>query len=192
MPWAYDLHARIVGSSDLKRRFVDEILRPPPGGSILDIGCGTADLLPYMPQVDYVGFDASAAYINAARARFGDRAQFRHQHITPELANELPKADLVMAIGVLHHLDDATAADLFRIARAALAPGGRVVTCDGTYAEGQNPLARFLISLDRGEHVRDAAGYEAIARRVFGDVRMTIRHDLSRIPYTHCIIEASS
>jgi SAM-dependent methyltransferase len=38
--------------------------------------------------------------------------------------------DIVMAFGVLHHLDDAEGRELFRGARRALKPGGRFVTLD--------------------------------------------------------------
>ncbi len=187
----YDLHARIVGSEERKKRFVTEILRPRKGERVLDIGCGTADLLAYMNDVDYVGFDANLDYIETARARYSDRrAEFHHRYLTRDAAEGMPKFGLVMAIGVLHHLDDAGAETLFRVAREVMDEGGRIVTCDGVFEQGQNPIARFLISLDRGEHVRRKHEYESLANKVFANAHVQVRHDLSRIPYTHCIIEA--
>ncbi|MBC8075788.1 MAG: class I SAM-dependent methyltransferase, partial [Chloroflexales bacterium] len=43
--------------------------------SVLDVGCGTAGLLPFLdPEVAYIGVDISPTAIDAARARFQDRA----------------------------------------------------------------------------------------------------------------------
>ncbi len=45
-----------------------------------------------------------------------------------------------------------------RLARAALRPGGRLVTADGCYLDGQSRIARLLLKMDRGRHVRTEAG----------------------------------
>ena len=37
--------------------------------------------------------------------------------------------------------------------------------------------------------MRDATGYLALARQVFGDVTPHVRHDLLRIPYTLLVLE---
>ena len=102
------------------------------------------------------------------------------------------KFDVVIAHGVLHHLDDDAAATLFGVARRALKPGGRLVTFDGCFAEGQSALARLFLSLDRGRHVRSRDAYERLARGEFDQVESFVRHDLIRIPYTHLIMECGT
>ena len=82
---------------------------------------------------------------------------------------------------VLHHVDDETAAELFRLSRMVLEAGGRLVTSDPCFQPEQSPIARFLISRDRGRCVRSPEGYEAIARAVFDDVTVHVRHDLLRV-----------
>ncbi|MGH3968172.1 MAG: hypothetical protein ACRDTV_08695, partial [Mycobacterium sp.] len=74
-------------------------------------------------------------------------------------------------------------------AKAALKPGGRVLTVDPCYAPGQNPIARFLISKDRGQHVRSPAGYEALARDAFAHVHATVAARAFP-PYTHFFMTA--
>ena len=80
---------------------------------------------------------------------------------------------------------------LFASAAKVMRPGGRLVTLDGAYVEGQNPIAKFMLVMDRGRFVRTPEAYLALARRHFGQVNATILHDLIAIPYTHIIIEAS-
>ncbi len=70
-----------------------------------------------------------------------------------------------------------------------LKPGGKLVTCDGVWADGQSPAARWLLAKDRGEYVRSEREYVGIASQVFSNIRPSVRHDLLRIPYTHLILQ---
>jgi hypothetical protein len=95
----------------------------------------------------------------------------------------------VLAIGILHHLSDEEALKLFRLAQSALKPGGCLVTLDGCYIDNQPRLARYLISKDRGEHIRTLDAYRALASRVFSKVVTHLRSDLLHVPYTHLIMK---
>lgn len=77
------------------------------------------------------------------------------------------------------------------MASKALRLGGRVITIDGAFVTGQNPVARLLLNLDRGQHVRTPDEYIAIARRTFVDAKARVVDDLLSIPYTHCIVEGA-
>lgn len=186
--FAYGLHSRLAASELRKRDFVSRFLRLGDGDRVLDIGCGTAALLAYMPGVIYVGFDINERYIDSARKRYGSRGRFHHRALTAELAQGLAPFDVAMAIGVLHHLDDLESETLFRVARDSLRAGGRLVTCDGAFVPGQSPIASVLLRLDRGKYVRSPQGYETIARRVFTQVESSVHHDLNSFPYTHCVL----
>jgi cyclopropane fatty-acyl-phospholipid synthase-like methyltransferase len=165
-------------------------VRPTEGDRILDIGCGTGDILDHLPPVDYTGFDLSDEYVRAARSRYGDRGTFRQADVLDaDLSGERP-FDIVIAMGILHHLDDDGARRLVEIARAALRAEGRFVTWDGTFVDGQPRAARWLIERDRGEYVRDPEGYARIAREVFSDVDVQVVNDGLRVPYTHCVLDA--
>ncbi|MGI8513367.1 MAG: class I SAM-dependent methyltransferase, partial [Solirubrobacteraceae bacterium] len=65
-------------------------------------------------------------------------------------------------------------------------------TLDPTFVPGQARAARWLLSRDRGQAVRDPAGYQALASSHFAQVTATVRHDLARVPYTHAILECRS
>jgi hypothetical protein len=79
---------------------------------------------------------------------------------------------------------------LFATAAKVLRPHGRLVTLDCAYVKGQHPVARLLLALDRGRHIRTPEAYLSIARQHFREVNATVLHDLIALPYTHCIIEA--
>ena len=92
-------------------------------------------------------------------------------------------------MGVLHHLDDEDALQLFGTAHEVLAEHGRLITFDAAFAPGQHPLARWIIRHDRGKNVRTEAEMLALATRRFPATKAELRHDFLRIPYTHIILE---
>jgi cyclopropane fatty-acyl-phospholipid synthase-like methyltransferase len=187
----YSLFRRLVGGSRPENRYVSNFLRVQPGNRILDIGCGPADLLADIPyDVEYHGFDTEPKYIEAAKLRYKDRGTFRVQAVAPGAVEGIGNFDLAVATGVVHHLDDSEADSLFAGAAKILRPGARLVTLDGVYVEHQNPIAKLLLKLDRGRHVRTANQYIALAQKHFEIVKPTILHDLLTIPYTHIILEA--
>src|SRR3954469_11432428 len=105
---------------------VNDYVRPQPGERVLDIGCGPGDALEYLPEVDYTGVDLSERYIEAARERWGDRGTFVCADVR-DAEFEGKEFDVVMSVGVLHHLDDAAARGLIDLAARRLAAGGRFV-----------------------------------------------------------------
>jgi SAM-dependent methyltransferase len=191
-PAVYDGLQALLGAARVRREFVKSFPRPTPGLQVLDAGCGTGVILDYLPaDVGYQGCDLSSRYIEAARARFGHRAEFHCLSL-----DELPTAwsgrfDVVIAIGVLHHLDDDVAGRFMASAHRLLRPGGRLVSMDPCLGTGQNPVARFLIRNDGGRNVRDRAGYLRLAAAHFSHAHGELRHR-SWIPYTHWIMECTT
>jgi SAM-dependent methyltransferase len=187
----YTLLQRLLGADQLHHFCVREMVRPRPGDTVLDLGCGPADILRFMPEVKYTGVDVSPEYIAAARAAYGDRGTFICAPARPEALPARAAFDLVLATEVLHHLDDAATAALFDTARAAVKPGGRFVAWDPCWYPGQSPIARWLIRHDRGMFVREVEAYVSLARRVFPSVTTTVRHDLLRVPYSLVFMECA-
>jgi SAM-dependent methyltransferase len=172
-----------------RHAYVRDYLRVLPGERVLDVGCGPADVLAHLdPSVRYTGVDLSPRYIDAARRRFGGRGEFYLESVRDTTVREPGSFDLVMANGLIHHLDDEEARRLLETAREALKPTGRFVSLDGCFVAGQGRLARWLVSRDRGRFVRHRDDYLRLAREVFPSVTWDVRHDLTRVPYTHLIM----
>ena len=187
-PFVYSTLQSLMGAHSSRKSFVGNYVKPFPRMRILDIGCGPADILAYLPQVSYSGFDISQDYIDQARKRFGPLGEFHCKHLSVEDLESLPPFDVVLALGLIHHLEDHEAIGVMQLALRALKPGGRLLTIDPCWDPSQNPVARLLIRGDRGQNVRDKAGYEALAKAVFEAPRVEVRHRVW-IPYTHCFME---
>jgi SAM-dependent methyltransferase len=189
----YDFTQNVLGASRSRKKLVREYIRAKSGDRLLDVGCGTAELLPYLPRgMHYVGFDLSQPYIDSARKKYGDRGRFECMDIASFDDESIEGgADIVLAIGLLHHLDDELARALVRTAWDKLKPGGRLITLDGTLTPDQSKMARALILRDRGQNIRSPQEYQALAEGTFASVKATIRQDMLFVPYTHCILECT-
>lgn len=190
-PTVYDTFQRLMGGHVGRTDFARHMVRATAGARILDIGCGTGDLLAYLPDgLDYHGWDISDDYIAAARARFGHRGRFTAGWLSERDVMAEGPFDVVIASGVLHHLDDEEVRRFAALARLAVRNGGRFVSIDPVLATGQHPVARFLIARDRGQHVRTGEAYAALLRGTFTEVTGLIRHR-RWVPYTHWMMDAS-
>ncbi len=188
IPEAYQLWWQAVGGPTWAKVLVNEYIRPSAGVRVLEIGCGPGTIVRYLPQSEYLGFDLSSRYIELAKRRY-PQAQFECERVSRFSLAERRTFDVVLALGIVHHLDDAEARQLFQIAYDALKPGGKLVTVDGVFTDHQSAAARWLLARDRGEYVRNESEYVSLASQVFEQVRPSVRHDLLRIPYSHLILE---
>ena len=99
---------------------------PPPGGKVLDIGCGTGTHLAVYADTgaELYGVDLSPSMLARAKARLGGRADLRVAD-----AGELPfpdaTFDLVIAASMLHELEPRTAEQIVAEVRRTLRPDGR-------------------------------------------------------------------
>ncbi len=189
-PAVYDVFQALMGADRGRRELVTQHIRPVEGMRLLDIGCGTARILDYLPPLTYHGFDLSQEYIDVAVARYRERGTFRCAMVEEATLQDEPSYDLVLAVGVLHHLDDEAVLKLLGLAKSALKEGGRLVTLDPCFERDQNPIARFLVSKDRGQNVRSAEQYRELGGNVFEQVTGEVKHR-SWIPYTHWIMECT-
>lgn len=192
LPAFYNLFQNVVGAQRARKILCREHFRINARDVVVDVGCGPAAILDYLdPSVRYYGFDLSQPYIDAARASYGERGTFSCSDVTELPASDIPPCQVAIAVGVLHHLDDADARRLIANLHQRLEPGGRLVTVDPAYWPTQSSLGRLLISRDRGQNVRTGEGYRELAASIFSDIRLVRRDDLLNIPYSHAVLECT-
>jgi SAM-dependent methyltransferase len=187
-PVVYDFVQNLVGARKNREEFAHEFIKASDGDVVLDVGCGTGDILESLPTVTYFGCDISEKYIETAKARWGSRGTFVARPLDAELVASMPPIDIAIMHGVMHHMSDALVLDVMQIAKHGMRPGGRFVTIDPSFTDDQSRVARYLISRDRGQCVRTPTQYLGLAQKVFSKCSVVVRHDLNRIPYTHAIV----
>ncbi|MET0559809.1 MAG: methyltransferase domain-containing protein [Solirubrobacterales bacterium] len=150
----------------------------------VDAGCGTArvtaELLERLPGGSVIAVDGSAAMIEKARERLGDRASY----LVADLAGlELAEpVDLVFSTATFHWIPDHDR--LFAHIRAALRHGGRLIAqCGGAgnVARHTESIATVAARSEFAPHFADAEGIwnfagpeetaERLERAGFAEVR---------------------
>jgi cyclopropane fatty-acyl-phospholipid synthase-like methyltransferase len=184
----YRAFRSLIRADKHMRAVVSDHLRPRAGWRVLDVGCGNADLADMLPlDVRYIGIDSNPSYVRSALGRHHD---VRQASVADLGAMNDEPFDAVVAIGLLHHLDDALASAFLADCQKVLRPDGRIVTVDPVRHTRQRLVTSWLLALDRGRHVRDEAGYAALFGTTFLSTHATVRHDMLPFPYSHCIVEA--
>jgi ubiquinone/menaquinone biosynthesis C-methylase UbiE len=191
--WVYKYFQILVGAAYGRNWIATKYWRLQGGEKVIDIGCGPGDILEYLPRdIEYVGFDISPEYIEAARKKWGKRATFvvgTPSEMKRRLDSQLCGANLVMCNGVLHHLDDRETLDVLELTKAILAPGGRFVCLEPVFLVHQGWISRWFMSRDRGQHVREESQWKELFGQVFENYTSSIATHLIRIPYTYIIFE---
>ena len=114
VPSVYNIFSAAVGGNALRRSLIQNHVRAKPGDKVIDIGCGSAQVLRYLPDVDYIGIDINPDYIAFARRTYGNKGTFLVGDTQSFRGDPRFKdADIVMAFGLLHHLDDEEARTVF-------------------------------------------------------------------------------
>jgi SAM-dependent methyltransferase len=186
-PRVFELFNRLLGGPGVIRLLVEEWIRPKSGEHVLDLGCGLAPVLPYLPDdVSYVGIDVSAPYIEAARQRHGRRGTFVHGDVTTIDLAAFGEFDHVLVLALLHHLSDSEVTALLRQVTRHVRRGGSIITLDPS-VENASPIARAIIASDRGAYSMRAQDVYRALLAPYGSVTLAYRSDLLRIPYSHVL-----
>ena len=190
LPFLYNVFQAAVGGNALRRRLIQNHVRARPGDKVIDIGCGPAQALQSLPDVEYLGLDTNPDYIAFARRTYGGKGTFVVGD-TRSLRSDwrFKDADIVIAIAVLHHLDDEEAADCIRFAYDALKRGGRLICHDACSIPNQGAFSKCIMSHDRGRNIRTELQYRQLAGKIFGDVHAWVDTKPLRIPYVTIVLE---
>ena len=191
----YSAIQRLLGPCSSRWWIANNIWRLSGQETILDVGCGPGETPNYLPpDVHYIGFDPSEKYIESAKKRHGKQHTFivgRTSDMERNPKVPLGEIDIILCNGVLHHLEDSEADEVFTFALKALKPGGRLVCIEPTYLIHQNTISRWVTSLDRGCNIRMEHEWKALFSKRFDSYETHILSGLIRIPYIHIAIECT-
>lgn len=160
-------------------------LSPPPGGSVIEVGCGTARNLIVAaraaPGARYFGFDISEAMLetaraNVAKAGLSDRitlVQGDATNFDPAALFGIPAADRVFMSYTLSMIPDWVGA--IEQAARAVAPGGRLNIVDfGQQEQLPGPWRRALFGFLDQFHVTPRRELPAVLKRVAQEQGMAL------------------
>jgi len=190
VPFLYNLFQDAIGGNALRRKFIQRHVQAKPGDKIIDIGCGLAQILLWLPDVDYLGFDVNPTCIASAKRAHGGKGTF----VIGDAGSlwddsRFRNADIAIGLGILHHLGDDDAKHCIHFAHRALKQGGRFVSLEACWISNQGFLSRYIVSKDRGQNVRTEQMYRQLAADVFKNVDAWVDPKPMRIPYPIVILE---
>ncbi|HET9140173.1 class I SAM-dependent methyltransferase [Actinophytocola sp.] len=131
----YDVVHHLFGLAPIHREMI-ELAGPRAGHRVLDVGCGTGNLLRSIsrahPGVELTGLDPDPKVLAKARRKLTRRG--RTARLDRGFAEELPypdgSFDRVFSSLMLHHLDTSAKDELLAEVRRVLRPDGVLVLAD--------------------------------------------------------------
>lgn len=189
----FDRWQRIVGAEHAKRWFVETRVLPRKPVRLMEVGCGTGALCRYLPpSIEYFGVDIDEDYVDAARRRFPNRV-FEHADVGDPATFETlaGKCDIVVAFGVLHHLDDNQARRCLKGSHAALGEGGVFLSVDPCHFEHEGPLEYLMKRFDRGRFIRPPNSYRSLVAASFNEVTVEVEMKQMAMQYALAVVAGS-
>lgn len=178
----YSLSQKIMSGTSFRAKIVKKYITKN-NVNVLDVGCGPAEILESLPEVKYFGYDVNPNYINYAKKKYGKKGNFFCRKFTNKDLKKLPKFDYVLLLGILHHLNDDEIKELMLLIKKILKKNGNIITEDPILIQKQNPVAKLLVKMDRGNNVRKKEEYIKIIKAHFKKINSKIYHQ-QFIPYT--------
>jgi len=186
----YQLYQWMVGANNYSRLFANEYICYQKNEKILDIGCGPADILNYLPkETDYTGIDMNKDYIMNAQRKYPDKKFVCADITTSDFVLENELFDTVFFIGVQHHLSDSEMEATLKFAKSKVKKGGRLLALEPVITPNRGSIEKWFMDNDRGKFIRTAEHYQQITTQVISNYTQTILKNTMNIPFTIIIIE---
>lgn len=134
-----------------------------PSSKILDLGCSTGiagQEICDMHKLNYVGIDVVPKYIQLAKKNY-PTVDYRVMD-GRKLLFETHSFDLILFLGVLHHMDDDIAAACLKEVRRILKPTGHLLIAEPVFTPNRL-MSNIFLSLDRGKFIRESSAYIDLA-----------------------------
>ena len=186
VPFFYEAIQNLLGRKKAFNYLAEGPLATQAGDRVLDVGCGPGTLLSYLGDVDYTGIDLNAPHIEQAKDKYGHMGQFYYGNAVTDIDIAAGPYDLIICIGLLHHLEDDEAITLISSLSKRLSKRGRLVTFDPVYISRQNPIAKKLNDLDSGQNIRTQPAYAALFDILKFDLKSDVLKGKLNVPYNHC------
>lgn len=137
--------------------------------SVLDLGSGNGYLASLFSPKSYVGYEIDRKLVKESRIAY-PKYDFRQADATK--LNLERKFDLILVIGVIHHLNDKQFEDVLGVIDKHISRKGKVIILEAISPISEfNLVGRVIRYLDRGEHVRSVDAYKSRIAKLLRVVR---------------------
>lgn len=132
---------------------------------VLDAGCGTGTLAPMFPKEKYYGIDIDRDLILYAKRKYKGY-KFEVGNLTNFTSNE--KFDLVLIVGVLHHLNDRDIGKFFNSLSRNLTNDARIIVIEAIFPLNKLNFVGYLLRyFDQGKFIRSTNEYKKLVKKKF-------------------------
>ena len=188
----YDLFQVVIGGYTVRRQTIVDAVGSNSGLSVLDLGCGTGIASQWLNCSNYMGIDLDPGYLERAKSLNSKDCLFvlgSAQDVST-LARDR-KFDIVLLIGIMHHLKFEDCAPLLRDVAGLLNDGGQLIGMEPSFFVGQSWLTRTITQMDRGKNILHQEEWEQLLSECFPHIDVRVASNLMRIPYGLFIYTAS-
>lgn len=128
--------------------------------AILDLGCGSGSLAPLFKKSSYLGFDIDKNLIEYAKGR---HPKYKFTALDSTKFNLNQKFDMILIVGVLHHLNNLDTNKTLLLMKKHLKKGGHILIIEAILPIFKiNLIGAYLRSIDKGHFIRTATEYEKL------------------------------
>ena len=182
-PIIYQAIQKLMSGNSFRKKFLKENVKDK-NLKILEVGCGSAEILKYIPVNEYYGYDIDPRSIQYAKQNHPyENCYFFNKKLEKKDISKLPNFDLILLFGILHHLNDTQAKKILDLCRKKMKKDAKLLILDPIFTSNQNIFARLLIKSDRGLNVRKEDEYLNLFKKNFKNVKSKITNQFF-VPYT--------
>ena len=192
VPTLYRAFDHIVGRFSLARTSLFSRYLPyTPGIKVLDLGCGPGTSAHYFNSRDYIGIDIDQKYILAASEKLPSY-RFLHTDFLALEKNYIPESgfDLILAMGVFHHLPDDLLKKYLNMARNILSSKGILLSLDGCTYQSQPYWHKKVVLNDRGQYIRDRDSLVSLIEGEGFSCNDSVEENVLLIPHSMLVISS--
>ena len=182
-PIIYQVIQKLMSGNSFRKKILKENVKDK-NLKILDIGCGSAEILNYIPVNEYYGYDIDPNSIQVAKKNHPyENCHFFNKKFEKKDILKLPNFDLILLFGILHHLNDTQVKKILYLCKKKMKKDAKLIILDPVFTPNQNIFAKFLIKRDRGLNVRKENEYLSLFKKNFKNVKSKITNQFF-VPYT--------
>lgn len=137
--------------------------------NVLDLGCGIGTMSTMFPRSSYLGIDIDTQAVELAKKNY---PEYKFETLDATSFDIKEKFDLVLIVGVLHHLSDKDVNKTLECISRCLKTNGKIVIIEAIPPLFKwNFIGYILRANDKGHFIRQTEEYKELIERKFKIIR---------------------